>query len=183
MWPSVAQENLVTSVDTSVAPSDLRTKSVILPFPTADPQKFLGMYNRYTTFVSEQFAMQQLGTCLDSLLHWNIEMRQSGNWLVDVAMNYRSRFLVSVLYGASYQQYLVRRFLPWRQLLLVGFATMLLASKSKEICLPKVQDFVHFTDALTFPGSLLRALRPKLGRREGSLHNVALTFSQDSRRV
>ena len=38
-------------------------------------------------------------------------------------------------------------------------------------------------ESLAFPGSLLRALRPEFGRREGSLHNVALTFSQDSRRV
>ena len=37
--------------------------------------------------------------------------------------------------------------------------------------------------SLAFPGSLLRALRPEFGRREGSLHNVALTFSQDSSRV
>ena len=31
------------------------------------------------------------------------------DWLVDVTMNYRSRFVVSVLYEASYQQYLVCR--------------------------------------------------------------------------
>ena len=36
--------------------------------------------------------------------------------------------------------------IPWRQLLLVGFATMLLSSKSEKICPPKVQGFVHFTD-------------------------------------
>ena len=40
---------------------------------------------------------------------------------------------------------LVRRSVPWRQLLLVGFATLLLASMSKKICPPEVQDFVHFT--------------------------------------
>ena len=52
------------------------------------------------------------------------------------------------------------------------------------LCLSRGQlDEPEKVKSLAFPGSLLRALRPELGRREGSLHNVALTFSQDSRRV
>ena len=90
------------------------------PSPSCFPSQRLTHKNSWVctavtrSLLSKQFAMQQLGTCLDSLPHLNIKMRAiQTDWLVDVATNYKLRFLVSVLYGASAQQYLDRRPVPW----------------------------------------------------------------------
>ena len=89
--------------------------------------------------------------CNSSVHVWiagNIEHRTEPiqtDWLVDVTMNYRSRFVVSVRDRAPYQQYLVCC-LPMKTVDAGEFATMWLASKSKGICPPKMQDQNEFTD-------------------------------------
>ena len=58
-----------------------------------------------------------------------IRLQEFGEHFTTRCAKYRD----SVLYGASYQQYLDRRSVPWRQLLLVGFATMLLPRSLKDL--------------------------------------------------